>query len=98
MDSIDYVAATYLEVYEDEKKDQMVEAHSIIGTKVSVEYSFVLRNANNGSETVLQDFDENDTIRLPDEMKNDEYLLRVYARVKGENNPENVRYCDYPLQ
>lgn len=98
VDSIDYVAATYLEVYEDEKKDQMVEAHSIIGTKVSVEYSFVLRNANNGSETVLQDFDENDTIRLPDEMKNDEYLLRVYARVKGENNPENVRYCDYPLQ
>lgn len=97
VDSIDYVTATYLKVYEGEEKAKFVKAYSIMGTKATPEYSFVLRNISDGSETILQDFDDNDTIKLPDEMMNDQYSLRVYARAKNENDPDNIRYYDYPL-
>lgn len=94
VNSIDYVVATYMTT-EEENDRLMAQAHIISGGNTVPEYQFVLHDTESGLDEVLQEFSELDTLEVPEAAtENDNLVLRVYARARGETDSEKVRYYD----
>lgn len=97
MASIDDVAAVYYEVYLDENGEEYIKADCITGSNSEVEYSFAIVADDEDDEKILQEFEDNNIMKIPEEVKNGVSFLRVFARIRGDENAENIRFCDYPL-
>lgn len=95
--SIDDVVAVCYEVYLDENGEEYIKADCITGSNSEVEYSFVIVAEDEDDEKILQEFEDNNIMKIPEEVKSGISFLRVLARIRGDENAENIRFCDYPL-
>lgn len=95
--SIEDVVAVCYEVYLDENGEEYIKADCITGSNSEVEYSFVVVAEDEDDEKILQEFEDNNIMKIPEEVKSGVSFLRVLARIRGDENAENIRFCDYPL-
>ena len=87
LNTINYISNVYTETRED-GGEEVVRAGCNRGPQVDAEYRFTLVNED-GTETLVQDYSENREYRT----RKDRYRgkkLRVYARVKGHKQDEDV--------
>ena len=98
LESIDEVATVYM-ITKEKDNDVYATAYCVTGTKTIPEFKFVLHNEEDGSEDVLYDFGTENTIVVSrEQLMEDSVVLRVYARVSGEKDEQNIRYDDYRLK
>ncbi len=72
--------------------DVTVKAKSVQSKHVVPEYQFILTNSDTGETQVIQDYSENNEVKIDAECG--DYMVRVNAREKG-SDAEYTRYYEY---